>query len=171
MFSKWPRLRGTPYRAGSLAKKRRERPKCKEPPALKNPYVGRAQRDPSPEVSPRSIASTRHPQRESTREQAVEKRRERPSAGRAGAQEPECTRSVHEDSEHRVSPDQGRAVVFQQPARCFGRRSWEKPPRNPSSAWRSSRPPCAPLPCRSRWRRRPGRTPVSAARNRTARGS
>ncbi len=39
---------------------------------------------------------------------------------RTGAQEPECTRAVHEDSEHRASPDQGRAVVFQQPVRALG---------------------------------------------------
>ena len=34
-----------------------------------------------------------------------------------GAQEPECTEGDHEDSEHRASPDQGRAVVLQQPVR------------------------------------------------------
>ena len=38
-------------------------------------------------------------------------------SGAPGAQEPECTEGVHEDSEHRASPNQGRAVVFQQPAR------------------------------------------------------
>ena len=34
-----------------------------------------------------------------------------------GAQEPECTEGDHEYSEHRASPDQGRAVVLQQPVR------------------------------------------------------
>jgi hypothetical protein len=37
-------------------------------------------------------------------------------AGAPGAQEPECTEEVHENCEHRASPDQGRAVVFQQSA-------------------------------------------------------
>jgi hypothetical protein len=41
--------------------------------------------------------------------------------GAPGAQEPECTEGVHEDSEHRASPDQGRAVVFQQPAKSLSR--------------------------------------------------
>jgi Beta-lactamase superfamily domain len=37
--------------------------------------------------------------------------------GAPGAQEPECTEGDHEDSGQRASPDQGRAVVFQQPVR------------------------------------------------------
>jgi type IV pilus assembly protein PilY1 len=36
--------------------------------------------------------------------------------GAPGAQEPQCTQGVHEDSGHCASPDQDRAVVFQLPA-------------------------------------------------------
>ena len=47
-----------------------------------------------------------------TNRSVFQKRHERPECKEPGAEEPECT-GAHEDSEHRATPQSGRAVAFE----------------------------------------------------------